>query len=312
MVRYMSLSLREKTLLYALSLSSAILCILIPIMRGYVDVHDAFMLLPTVNMYFPKSVRLVNYMMLAIIVALVPHAIIVLINDAYLDEIKRNAPIVLREIAEGLRSGMTMTQAVERVSLRRKDPISDMLRRASLLMSLGVSFDEAIGRAIRKYKAPLLQKIATTLKLAYMSGGKAVEVLETAASVYDALWAYERERRASIREYVLIVYISIVVMVLVSFMIINFFLESFAETVARSAVPGVPIPSGFLVLNVYDCLLRIAGVLEALFGGLIAGKMSRNKIDSGIPHILFLLLIAFTEWNLLGYMSSAIKGFLGG
>lgn len=309
---YIQLTPMRKVALIIGSLTLSLACLLSLISLRGINFKDSFMLLPDVNIYFPKSPEFMNYLMIAFVIGLLPYTVIVIINDIYIDNIRKNVPIVLRELVEGLRSGLTMPQAVERVGRRRKDPLSRILRQVALLMSLGMPFDEAIERAAKKVRIPLIHRIVTTLKLAYMSGGKAVEVLETAASIYSSLWAYENERRASIREYVLIVYISIVVMVLVSFMIVNFFLKSFAETIARSTtIPGMPTITGFLILGVYDCLLKIACIIEAIFGGLIAGKMSRGKLSSGVPHMFFLLLIAVIEWNMLHIIGGFLRGFLG-
>jgi flagellar protein FlaJ len=66
---------------------------------------------------------------------------------------------------------------------------------------------------------------------------------------------------------------------------------------------GVFAGAGSVDVGFLKRVLYHAVIIQALFGGLIAGKMSEGKIGAGLKHTLLLLIIAFVTFFLFVWRS---------
>jgi flagellar protein FlaJ len=111
------------------------------------------------------------------------------------------------------------------------------------------------------------------------------------------LQTIDRERYAAMRPYAVVVYIAFGVFLFTDIMLIQmFFTEivnlqtSVLQTAGGGGVFGTLGSSNIPLLKM---ILFHATIIQAIFGGLIAGKMSEGRLGAGLKHTVALLLITF-------------------
>ncbi len=252
------------------------------------NLSKIFLYIPRAGIYFPVSESFNIGVLLATLLALAPYAVISYFNDRYIDDIERMLPDVFKALAEGVQAGLTLPYAVGDVGKRGYGVLGKLLNMVAARMALGLSFESAIDATLTRFEIPSLKRAAKILKIAYESGGRTFEVLDTAARVYGLLWSYTYERRTSVRQYVMTIYASLLVFLFIGMILIEAFFIPL--TTLQKAQP-VPIFRGLVEVPVYKAVILYTAFIEALLGGLIAGKMARGSIRSGAFHIVAQLFI---------------------
>ena len=250
--------------------------------------EDIFYYVPRAGIYFPTSEKFNIGVLIATILALLPVAIINYFNDKYVDEIERTLPDVFKALAESIQAGLSLPHAVKETSVRGYGVLGKLLKAIATRTALGLSFESAVDAVLGRYEIPSLKRSAKILKIAYESGGRTFEVLDTAAKVYGLLWSYTYERRTSVRQYVLTIYASLLIFLVIGVVLIEVFFIPLA-TLQKSQ--PIHIFRGLMEIPVYKAIILYTAFIEAIFGGLIAGKMIRGSVKSGALHVILQLVM---------------------
>ncbi len=248
-----------------------------------------------VRLPIPMSDKFILGLYAATIASLLPYSIVSYLNDRYVESIERTLPDVFKALSDGIRAGMTLPHAVEETGRGGYGPMGELLKKIAARASLGLDFKEAVDKTVEGIEVPSLKRAARVLKIAYESGGRTFEVLDTAAKVYRLLWSYVYERRTSVRQYVLTVYASLLIFLVIGMVLVKVFFEPLAVmggTLGGMLFVGVANPA------LYKAVVMYTAFVEGILGGLIAGKMSRGTVKSGVPHIVAQLAIGYAFFSL--------------
>lgn len=290
---YIHMTRVRKILLASFSISLWFISLIAYLLFTKTNLGEVFLYIPRAGIYFPVSENFNIGILVATLTALLPYATITYFNDRYIDDIERTLPDVFKALAEGVQAGLTLPYAIRDVGRRGYSVLGKLLNMVAARMALGLSFENALDATFAKYGIPSLKRAAKILKIAYESGGRTFKVLDTAAKVYGLLWSYTYERRTSVRQYVITIYASLLVFLFIGMILIEAFFIPL--TTLQKAQP-VPIFKGLVDIPVYKAVILYTAFIEALLGGLIAGKMARGSIKSGVLHIvvqLFIVIIFF-------------------
>jgi flagellar protein FlaJ len=234
---------------------------------------------------------------LALIISLFPPATVEYLDLRWQRGIDKNIPRLLREIAESGRTGLTLTRAIEVSADRDYGPLTPELKRLLAQISWGSSLEEAFRAFATRARTKLAQRVATLITEVARSGGDTQEIMEQVNRHIGELQSIDRERYAQMRPYAVVVYIAFGVFLFTDIMLIRTFftqiLELQSQVLQTSGGAGVFGGAGTADINLLKSILFHATIIEGIFGGLIAGKMSEAKMGAGLKHTVMLLLITF-------------------
>jgi flagellar protein FlaJ len=226
----------------------------------------------------------------AFVVAVFPPA---LLN--YLDYRRRKAidsqlPELFRSIVQAQETGMTLPQALEEASKRDYGSLTRELRRMTMQISWGLSFEEALINTGQRVKTVLMQRSVPMVIEASRSGGHVERVFDPMGKFVQSTLLLDKERRTRTRPYIAIIYVAFFVFL---FTIILLF-RSFFVGVEQLPMLG----TGAMDAEEMKRLFFHMTSVQAFFGGLVAGKMGEGAISAGLKHSLILML--------LGYLASRV------
>jgi flagellar protein FlaJ len=234
-----------------------------------------------------------NYAVVGLLIGLVPPSLAVSANRRYANKVDENLADLFREIAEGQRTGMTFTRALEEATKRDFGPLTIELKRAVAQMSWGVTYERALGSLAKRINTALTRLgIAMIIETA-RSGGNIQEIMEVISNHIRELYSLDHERRTSIRPYTAVTYIAFAVFVITVTVLYSMFLGGSAQMVLPGEVGSRLSP------QTYKLLFYHMALVESVIGGLVAGKMGEGSIVAGLKHVFILLLASFAAFNLL-------------
>jgi len=252
---------------------------------------------PSGPYFIPLHQSLNNSIVMVLVVALVFPAIVEFNNYRWLRDVDKNIPRLLRDVTEAVRSGVPLFRALEDASTRDYGPISKPLEAAMVKFNLTSDLEDSLIWLGEKLIRPAAKRMSTILIEAYETGGRIIDVLDVGVDLFTSLDEYQEERDAQMRPYLLIVYLGSFVFLVISWVVLVQFLTPLAAASADPLVEQGGILRNVLSINYYRAVLMWAAVMEALFGGLVAGKISEGRISVGLIHSVLLLVITVAFFN---------------
>src|SRR2546422_7540926 len=237
-----------------------------------------------------------RFLLLGGILCLIPPTIVYLFDSRRRDSIDNNIPHLIRDIADAGRSGMTLTRAIEISSERDYGPLTKEIKRLIAKISFRVPLERALQYFADSTGTMLSRRSAMLISEANKSGGDIQESMESVAKHVQDIQYLERKRRATLRPFIGVMYISFAVFLVTVYLLISSFFTQLANTNfggAGASVGGVGFNFVSLPLDKITAVFLYMAMIEAAFAGLVGGKMATGYIRDGLKHAVLLMLICF-------------------
>ena len=231
------------------------------------------------------------------IVALIPPAFVYLAESKRRDSIDNNIPHLIRDIADAGRSGMTLTRSIEISAERDYGPLTAELKKLIAKISFRVPLERALQFFADATGTTLSRRSSMLIAEANKSGGDIQESMESVAKHVQEIQYLERKRRATLRPFIGVMYISFAVFLVTVYLLISSFFKQLANTnfggAGGGSVGGVGFNFVSLPLDKITTVFLYMAMIEALFAGLVGGKMATGYLKDGLKHAILLMLICF-------------------
>ena len=233
-----------------------------------------------------------TFVAVSLIVALSAPAVIIHFENRRKKLIDDALPRLLDDLAESQEAGMTLLQALEESSKRKYGPITEELKRLTTQLSWGLGFEEAFSAFSKRIGTELSIRTTTLILEAIRLGGDLKNIFGSTAQFVREIIELRDERESQLRPYMMVIYISSLVFVLV----IVILYQSFFVPMALEPTRFLKLP---MSLEGYKAILFDLAIVEALFGGLTAGKLSQGLTFNGLKHSVVLLAVVTVIFTFL-------------
>jgi archaeal flagellar protein FlaJ len=231
---------------------------------------------------------------LAVLIAVVPLAILDFIESRRVDSLESSLPNFFRDVAGMNDSGMTLPNAVHIVAEGEYGTLTPHVKRLDGEMSWSVPFVDAIYRFGTRVNTPLALRSVDLIAKASKAGGDASEVLRAAATDAYEFFNLKTERKNNMLIYMVIVLISFFVFLFVIAILVSTFLTTMAEAGGAAAAAGAGSRFiGNVDIFFYKRLFSHAGFTQGFFSGLVAGQMGEARAIAGLKYSAIMLALAW-------------------
>jgi len=242
-------------------------------------------------------------LILAMMIAVFPSAVMEWLDLRWERGIDRNIPRLLREIAESGRTGLTLIRAIEVSAERDYGPLSPELKQLVAQLSWGTSLEDALRSFAKRARTKLAQRTADLILEVSRSGGDTKEIMEQLNKHIGELQSIDRERYSQMRPYSAVVYIAFGVFLFTDVMLIrSFFTQiiTLQSSVLNTQGGTATIFGGISKVDIafLKTVMFHAVIVQAVIGGLVAGKVSEARLGAGLKHVLILMIIGFATFFL--------------
>jgi archaeal flagellar protein FlaJ len=235
-----------------------------------------------------------RFALFAGILALIPPAIMYFQDSRRRDAIDNNIPHLIRDIADAGRSGMTLTRAIEISAERDYGPLTKEIKRLMAKVSFRVPLEKALQYFADRTGTMLARRSAMLIAEANKSGGDIQESMESVAKHVQDIQYLENKRRATLRPFIGVMYISFAVFLVTVYLLISsFFTRLASSNLTGGSVGGIGFNFVSLPLDKITAVFLYMAMVEAVFAGLVGGKMATGYIKDGLKHAILLMLVCF-------------------
>lgn len=250
---------------------------------------------PRLPYIVPLDAEVNTLMGLSILLGLLSPCVMEYLNMKWRRQIESNIPPFLSALSEYVRSGATLPRGIEEVSKRNYGPLTKELKDVVNGIVFGETLDSSLMQMAQRNGLPQVMRMSTILIEARRSGGRIIDVLEGSTALFSDLDNFKRQRYAQMKPYSLLVYMAVGTFLLVSYVVLTQFLAPLC-----AASSGSSFLQGVLDYGYYRSILFWASVMQSLFGGLLAGKMSEGSLLAGTRHSVLLLAVTIMFFITLG------------
>ena len=173
------------------------------------------------------------------------------------------------------------------------------LKKMAAKISWGIPFSKALSSLTKTADTPLMKRTSLLILEAERSGGAIEDVFESAHKHVSEVLGLKRERLGAMRPYTWIIYASFIVFALVMIILLYSFFQTLAaqmvDAVRSGEDPTTALP--FNVAGIQMVFFHLM-VIEAVFAGLIAGKMGEGNSKIGLRHSCILLGLCYVFFKI--------------
>jgi len=204
--------------------------------------------------------------------------------------IDEHLPDLFRSIVQAQETGMTLPRALEEAAKRDFGPLTAELRKMTAQISWGMTLEEALVAFAKRVNTLLVQRTVPLIIEANRSGGHVEKIFDPMGKFVQSTLLLHKERRNQTRPYIAIIYVAFFVFI---FTIILLFKSFFVD------MQGLPIlGAAIMAPEEVKRLFFHLTVIQAFFGGLVAGKMGEGTINAGLKHSLALMICGYIALKL--------------
>lgn len=232
---------------------------------------------------------------LTLILSLLPYSIFAYYHDKWLEGIDKNVPRLLQDVTEDVRSGQTLISALEQ-NTKGYEPITTPLEHALIQFKLTSDYHSSFTWLGEQLKRPVAKQMAALFIEAYEAGGRVAEILQDSVDLFKSIDENRMSRYTKTKPYVIVVFVSLAIFLGISWIILNRFL--IPMNLQTQDILG-PSSMGLNLLDIkyYSSILFWCAIVESIFGGLIAGKISKGKIASGLYYSVIMMFVTLLFFN---------------
>ncbi len=228
-----------------------------------------------------------DYMIvIAFTIAVLPPGIASVFHSRWKTKIERATPEFLRDLATATRTGMPLQVALEHSSKRNYGPLTDELRILVAHMSWGMNFNDALTEFSKRIDLPTIKKASVLIIEAGRHGGDLSDIFVSTAAYVENVNSWTARRKVQTFPYVAIFYFSVFIFLFIIIIISNMI---FLPVSQMSQAGGAIIKTVFTPSEARRVFLHTA-LLEALFGGLLSGKINEDSFLAGLKHTAILAI----------------------
>lgn len=203
----------------------------------------------------------------------------------------------LYDIMESIRSGMSITQAIKVSRNNDYGFLTDNVKKLAAKIDWGINLNKALEFFATETKSKYIKRAVRTIMQSYYSGGDIADILEAVAENMREVRRLKRERQLELYSELLTSYVVFLVFLASISIFSKYILPSFSATANIQPISEGGESVRVLIAS-YRQIFSIIILIQALFSGLIIGKLIYGSYKAGIKHAAILLAIGYISISL--------------
>ena len=238
-----------------------------------------------------------------ILVGIVPLTIHQLKEVQRRDNIDRNMPMFLLALLSSVQSGANLIKAIEQAAERNLGALTPELKNLRANISWGTPIEEAFENFAERTGTRVSRRVTVLLEMAMKIGGDVTENLEMIQKHVSEMQNIEKSRKSSLQPYTYTIYISFGVFLAVAVLLTTSFFSEMEKVqeellASGSGTEGLFGSMASMEIDKMESALFNMAIIEAVFGGLAAGKIGSGSYVAGTKHVVAMIVIAVIAFNL--------------
>ena len=239
------------------------------------------------------------------IAGIVPVTLLQLREVQRRDSVDKHMPVFLLALLSSVQSGANLIKAIEQTANRNLGALTPPLKNLKANMSWGMPMDEAFQHFGESTGTRISKRVTLLLEMALKIGGDIAENLEMIQKHVSDMQNLEKNRKSQLAPYTYTIYISFAVFLAVAVLLVTSFFTEIEKVQASLIEGGNQGGEGLfgsladMDIGLMESALFNMAIIEAIFGGLAAGKIGAGSYVAGIKHIVVMIVLTIIAFNVI-------------
>ena len=238
-----------------------------------------------------------------ILVGIIPLTIHQLKQVQRRDNIDRNMPMFLLALLSSVQSGANLIKAIEQAAERNLGELTPELKNLRANISWGTPIEDAFENFAERTGTRVSRRVTVLLEMAMKIGGDVTENLEMIQKHVSEIQNIEKGRKSALQPYTYTIWISYGVFLAVAVLLTTSFFSEMERVqegllASGSGTDGLFGSMASMDIGAMESALFNMAIIEAVFGGLAAGKIGSGSYVAGTKHVVGMIVIAVIAFNL--------------
>ena len=260
------------------------------------------------SFYLSGSIQLITRdigIIFGILAGVIPLTLLQLKEVQRRESIDRHLPLFLLSLVSSIQSGSNLIQAIQMTPERNMGNLGPLLKNLKANISWGMPMNEALSNFAKRAGTRMAKRVIVLLEIAYKNGGNISDNLETIQKHVTEIRNLEKERKSALQPYTYTIYIAYVVFIAISVILSSQFFTQIDAVKQLLVTTDIPKSSNVfsalagIEIKELDAILFNMAIIDAIFGGLAAGKIGTGSYVSGIKHVIIMIIIAVVAFNVM-------------
>ncbi len=187
----------------------------------------------------------------------------------------------LRDLTEVRKTGLSPEKCIENLSKRDYGAFTKELRKISSDISWGIPLKRVMTDFLHRTRSWMVQIVMFLLVETIDVGGGTIAMIDSLARFNNLTQEVEKEKKMSVRPYVMMPYLASVLLVATTVMMMGL--------TTGIVVPGQEAPPPNILMQT---VFITSVIFHSYLIGIVAGKISDDSIASGLKHAAILVVIS--------------------
>ena len=238
-----------------------------------------------------------------ILVGIIPLTIHQLKEVQRRDSIDRNLPVFLLALLSSVQSGANLIKAIEQAGERNLGALTPELKNLRANLSWGTPIEDAFENFAERTGTRVARRVTVLLEMAMKIGGDVTENLEMIQKHVSEMQNIEKSRKSALQPYTYTIYISFAVFIAVAVLLTTSFFTEIEKVqdgllVSGSGTEGLFGSLASMEIDKLESALFNMAIIEAVFGGLAAGKIGAGSYVAGTKHVVAMIILTVIAFNI--------------
>jgi flagellar protein FlaJ len=199
----------------------------------------------------------------------------------------------LRDLTEVRKTGLSPEKCIENLSTRDYGSFSKELRKISSDISWGIPLKKVMMDFLHRTRSWMVQIVMFLLVETIDVGGGTIAMIESLARFNSLTAEVDKEKKMSVRPYVMMPYLASILLVATTVMMMSF-TTGFGVTTTSVSTAASAASKGLM-----QTIFMTAVIFNSYIIGIVAGKISEESISAGFKHSAILVIIALLAAKLI-------------
>ena len=237
-----------------------------------------------------------------IMVGIIPLTIHQLREVQRRDSVDRNMPVFLLALLSSVQSGSNLIKAIEQAAERNLGALTPELKNLKANISWGTPIEDAFENFTKRTGTRVSRRVTVLLEMAMKIGGDVSENLEMIQKHVSEMQNIEKGRKSALQPYTYTIYISFAVFLAVAVLLTTSFFTEIEKVqvgllAAGNGKDGLFGSLADMDVSKLEASLFNMAIIEAVFGGVAAGKIGSGSYVAGTKHVVVMIIMAVIAFN---------------
>jgi len=240
---------------------------------------------------FKEKTMLYFVLVISLIIGSLPFLISLLFGQGRQREKEEKFLAFSRDLVESVKSGTPISKSIVQLRTRNYGALTQHIQKMANQLSLGFTLNQALNNFAKDTKSKVILRAVGLISEAERAGGKIESILDSVSKSVNQIEVLRKEQKAAVSNLVtqgyMIFIIFIVIMLVLEFKILPLVSD------LDGSGGGGDLDIQIQKMNPEDFAMPLFVMLlvQAVFAGLVIGKISEGSIKKGIKHSFILLAV---------------------